>query len=278
MLCGPAPRVGVRDSQCTLFCVAPRVGVRDSQSTLCCVAPRVGVRDSQSTLCCIAIFRVFLGKRAKRRFILQKVIRPPPCPNPNPCVPKPKPTQMQSPQSDGSSHPGKHLPQSDGSRHGVVGEAAKVSLHEDVFSAGATSSSTSLVCLHCPLRFYSVDMPTKKAKKTPEEKRLFAGPCHICEKKGCQMACLHCRIAFHPHCDKHDMCPNAPAQDSDAEQDMREVGPSLAPCEGRCGSICGCAEDMCGCRCKFQTPRDDFQRQQRFTGKAHQPWPTAPRS
>ena len=49
-----APRVGVRDSQSTLFCVAPRVGVRDSQSTLCCVAPRVGVRDSQSTLFCVA--------------------------------------------------------------------------------------------------------------------------------------------------------------------------------------------------------------------------------
>ena len=39
-----APRVGVRDSQSTLFCVAFRVGVRDSQSTLFGVAPRVGVR------------------------------------------------------------------------------------------------------------------------------------------------------------------------------------------------------------------------------------------
>ena len=51
------------------------------------------------------------------------------------------------------------------------------------------------------------------------------------------MACLHRGIAFHPHCDKHDICPNAPAQDNDDEQDMHGVGPSLAPCEGQCGNI-----------------------------------------
>ena len=115
---------------------------------------------------------------------------------------------MQSPESDGSRHPGKHSPQSDGSRHGEAGEAAKVSFHKLVFFAGAISSSTSFVCPYRPLPFYLVDMPTKKAKKTAEEKRLLAGPCHICEKKGCQIACLHYGISFHPHCDKHNIRPN----------------------------------------------------------------------
>ena len=80
-------------------------------------------------------------------------------------------------------------------------------------------------------------MPAKKAKRTPEEKKLLAGPCYICEKKGCQMACLHCGIAFHPHCDTHDHCPNAPTQDGDDEQDMGGVGPAMPPCDGKCGGI-----------------------------------------
>ena len=41
---------------------------------------------------------------------------------------------------------------------------------------------------------------------------------------------------------------------------------------------CGCTEDTCGCAYKFPTLLDDFQRQQHFTAKAHQSWPTAPRS
>ena len=127
-------------------------------------------------------------------------------------------------------------------------------------------------------------MPAKKAKRTTEEKKLLAGPCYICEKKGCQMACLHCGIAFHPHCDMHDHCPNAPAQDGDGEQDMGGVGPAMPPCDGKCGSIyantgeCGCTDEMCACGYKFQIPPDDFQRQQHFNGKAHQSWMTAPRS
>ena len=109
------------------------------------------IKDSQSTLCCVAIFHIFLGKHVKGRLPLQKVIRPPPCPNPDPCVPKPKPTQMQWPRRNGSRHRGKHSPQSDGSWHGETGEAAKVSLHEDIFSAGAASSSTPLVLPRCVL-------------------------------------------------------------------------------------------------------------------------------
>ena len=127
-------------------------------------------------------------------------------------------------------------------------------------------------------------MPAKKAKRTTEEKKLLAGPCYICEKKGCQMACLHCGIAFHPHCDMHDHCPNAPAQDGDGEQDMGGVGPAMPPCDGKCGSIyantgeCGCTDEICACGYKFQIPPNDFQRQQHFNGKAHQSWMTAPRS
>ena len=127
-------------------------------------------------------------------------------------------------------------------------------------------------------------MPAKKAKRTTEEKKLLAGPCYICEKKGCQMACLHCGIAFHPHCDMHDHCPNAPAQDGDGEQDMGGVGPAMPPCDGKCGGMyantgeCGCTDEMRACGYKFQTPPDDFQRQQHFNGKAHQSWMTAPRS
>ena len=80
-------------------------------------------------------------------------------------------------------------------------------------------------------------MPAKKAKRTTEEKKLLAGPCYICEKKGCQMACLHCGIAFHPHCDMHEHCPNAPAQDGDGEQDMGGPGPAMPPCDGKCGGM-----------------------------------------
>ena len=245
MLCVWPLELGIRThNPCTSMCGPLSWGYGLTIST--------PIQDAHHATC-VAIFRVFLGKRVKGRFPLQKFIRPSLCPNPNLCVPKPKPKQMHSPESDGTRHPGKHSPQSDGSRHRVAGGAAKVTLHEFVFSAGAASSST-LVCLHRPLPFCLVDMPAKKAKKTPEEKRLLVGPCHVCEKKGCQMACLHCGIAFHPHCGKHDIYPNAPAQDNDDEQDMRGVGPLLAPCEGRCGCIyantgeCGCTEDMCGCR------------------------------
>ena len=109
-------------------------------------------------------------------------------------------------------------------------------------------------------------MPAKKAKRTTEEKKLLAGPCYICEKKGCQMACLHCGIAFHPHCDMHDHCPNAPAQDGDGEQDMGGVGPAMPPCDGKCGSIyantgeCGCTDEMCACGSIVQYATDGDKR------------------
>ena len=98
------------------------------------------------------------------------------------------------------------------------------------------------------------------------------------------MACLHCGVAFHRHCDMHDHCPNAPAQDGDGGQDMGGVGPAMPPCDGKCGGMyantgeCGCTDEICACGYKFQTPPDDFQRQQHFNGKAHQSWMTSPLS
>ena len=68
---------------------------------------------------------------------------------------------------------------------------------------------------------------SKKSKKSPELKKLMGGPCYICyvcEKKGCQIACLHCNVELHAHYDKHDICPNAPTLQSDDEQDMHRVG------------------------------------------------------
>ena len=59
-------------------------------------------------------------------------------------------------------------------------------------AARCVLSSTSLVCL------FLVDMPTKTSKKSPEHKKMLADPCYICDKKGCQMACLHCNVAFTP--------------------------------------------------------------------------------
>ena len=73
-------------------------------------------------------------------------------------------------------------------------------------------------------------MPPKKSKKSPELKKLMGGPgyiCYICDKKGCQMAYLHCNVAFHTHCDKHGICPNAPAPQNDDEQDLHRVGVGL---------------------------------------------------
>ena len=69
-----------------------------------------------------------------------------------------------------------------------------------------------------------LDMPPKKSKKSLALKKLMGSPCYICyncEKKGYQMACLHCNVAFHALCNK---CPNAPAPQSDDEQDMHSVG------------------------------------------------------
>ena len=80
------------------------------------------------------------------------------------------------------------------------------------------------MCLHNPFEFFVLDMSLKKSKKSRELKKLMGGPCYICEKKGCQMACLHCNVTFHAHCAKHDICPNAPAPQSDDEQDMHGVG------------------------------------------------------
>ena len=50
------------------------------------------------------------------------------------------------------------------------------------------------------------------------------------------MACLHCNVAFHAHCDKHGICPNAPILQCDDEQDMHNgcsmvyIGKNIAHC------------------------------------------------
>ena len=77
-------------------------------------------------------------------------------------------------------------------------------------AAHCVLSSTSFVCLHHPFQFFLFDMPPKKSKKSLELTKLMGGSCYICEKRGCQTACLHCNGAFHAHCDKHDICSNAP--------------------------------------------------------------------
>ena len=100
---------------------------------------------------------------------------------------------------------------------GTVGLCAKRSRKV----ARCVSSSTSFVCLHHPFQFCLLDMPPKKSKKSPELKKWMGGACYICEKKDFQMACLHCNVAFHAHHNKHDICPNAPAPQSDDKQDMQ---------------------------------------------------------
>ena len=159
-----APQVGVGDSQSTRFCVAPRFGVKDSHSTLCCVAPRVAVRDSQSTHCCVAsgsdTFSRFLGKCGKGRFPVSQIFHPAHCPNPNPCVPKPKPIPMQWPQSDANRHPGKHSPQSD-----VEPQASCAAIERSCSCAPYASSlsaptlSAPLTCVLSRLAFSSMAIP-----------------------------------------------------------------------------------------------------------------------
>ena len=81
---------------------------------------------------------------------------------------------------------------------------------------GSTSSVT--------LTLTGNPMPPKKSKKSPEIKKLMGNPCYICKKKGYQMACLHCNVPFHAHCDKHDICPHGSTPQSHDKQNMHGVG------------------------------------------------------
>ena len=88
-------------------------------------------------------------------------------------------------------------------------------------AAHCVLSSTFFVSLHHLFEFFFNRHASKQIQKEP---KVMGGPCYICEKKGCQMACLDCNVAFHAHCGKHDICPNAPVAQSDNEQDMHRVG------------------------------------------------------
>ena len=180
---------------------------------------------------------------------------------------------MHSPQSDGSRHPGKHSPQSDGSRHCLGGMVIK-----NCVAALDTSLPCFLPVFHriphvfpCFLRAV-LSRPMSAAKK--EKKKLLQTACHICNKKGCQAACLLCNVAFHTRCDPHDPCPSAP----EFAGINFGIQPRLAPCEGQCGSEhaktgdCGCTDEVCGCGYRFNAVPEFFQRTKHFTSRQHQAW------
>ena len=123
-------------------------------------------------------------------------------------------------------------------------------------------------CFLCAI----LSRPMSAAKK--EKKKLPQTACHICGKKGCQAACLLCKVAFHTGCDPHDPCPSAPES---AGIDFG-IQPRLAPCEGKCGSEhaktgdCGCTDEVCGCGYRFNGVPEFFQCSQHFTSKQHHAW------
>ena len=86
-------------------------------------------------------------------------------------------------------------------RHSTMGVGfVRLCTKRSCKAAHCVSSATSFFCLHHPFEFCLLDVHPKKSKKNPELKKLMGGSCYICyicEKNGCQMAGLHCNVAFH---------------------------------------------------------------------------------